>query len=500
MQFSHFLVSMSMILMSANYLLEGKYLEKIKFVGQHKTILFFVGLFVLHIIGLLWTDDVSVGLRDIEKKLPLFALSMAIGATKKISRTKFDWALLFFIATSITSSIIGSVIYFEYANPGDDYRNMSPFLSHIRLSLMMGVAMFSSIYLALKSERWQKYKVWFWSIAIWFLVYLFMLRAMSGIVSVMISVFVLVWVLASRRKLKFSRTIKLAIVGLSLSVVGYVYWQVDEFYTINEIDITTVDQYTVSGEKYWFETDFPLIENGNYVHSFIAKDELKEAWNTHSKFDFNGEDLRGQPISSTIIRYLTSKGLRKDKEGVQALTHLDIWAIENGLANERYLDSKNLNTMMYRYIWEIHNYSNGFNPQGNSLGQRVLFWKLGLQIFKENKWFGVGTGDVQASFDQKYEELPYFVKEKYRLRAHQQYLTMGITFGLIGLIYFLWTFLSGFLEKENSRTYLFLGFFIIMMVSMLDEDLLESQFGVTFAMYFFFLFLFHHPDQKEIST
>lgn len=496
MQFSHFLVSSSIIFMSANFLLEGQFVEKWNRIKKHKTISLFVGLFLLHILALLWSTDFDFAAHDIQIKLPLLALPLVIGSSNKITTKQFEWLLLFFIATSLTSSLVGSVIYFILSQPGDDYRNMSPFMSHIRLSLMMGVAMYASFYLSQKSKQFQNYKGWFIGLAIWFLVYLFMLRAMSGIVAVMASIFILLWILSSERKIKYSNTIKLIIIGSITLVGGYIAWHVNQFYQIQEIDLATTDTHTKSGEQYYFDLSIPLVENGNYVYSYIARNELKKEWNTESKYDFEGNDERGQNLESTLLRYLSSKGFRKDKEGVQALTHLDVWAIENGIANVRFLDDKNLNTMIYRYIWEIHNFNHGFNPQGNSLGQRFLFWRIGLKIFKENIWTGVGTGDVQVAYNEQYTALPFTIDPKYQLRAHNQYLTMAITFGVFGIIYFVITLFSGLQVLPYAKSYLFLGFFVILMVSMLDEDTLETQFGVTFAAYFYFLFLFQQPEKE----
>lgn len=499
MQFSHFMVSMSMILMSANYLAEGNYISKSKFVWKHYTILLFVGFFALHILGLLWSTDMDYGNHDIQIKLPLFALPMAIGSSSKLSIKKFEWVLLFFLATSLLSSIIGSVIYFFLSQPGDDYRLMSPFMSHIRLSLMMGVAVFSSFYLSQKTVQWQRFKLWFIGLAFWFIIYLLMLRAMSGIVAVFAAGVILVWIISSQKKMKHHLTIKWFLFGFGLITTIYVGFQIRNFYDIEKISPETVDTHTANGEKYIFDFKSPKVENGHYTYAYLAPIELETTWNSISDYKFIGKDALDQDIRFTLIRYLTSKNLRKDQEGVLALNHQDIWAIENGIANYRYLDSKNINNLIYRYIWEIHNYRHGFNPQGNSLAQRFLFWKIGLEIFKENWLYGVGTGDVQMAYDAKYALLKYPMKEQYHLRAHNQFLTFGITFGLFGLIYFIWMLFSGFREKPNSQTHLFMGSFIIMIVSMLDEDTFETQFGITYALFFYFLFLYHHPSMEELE-
>lgn len=499
MQFSHFMVSLSMILMAANYLAEGNYINKAKFVWRHYTILLFVGFFALHAMGLLWSTDLDYGNHDVQIKLPLFALPMAIGSSKKLSIKKFEWVLLFFLAVSLLSSIVGSIIYFVLSNPGDDYRLMSPYMSHIRLSLMMGVAVFSSFYLSQKSIQWQRFKTGFIVLGFWFIIYLFMLRAMSGIVAVLSAGFILLWIISSKQKMKFHRITKLILVLCTFLSFGYISWQVSRFYDFETIDKESLEKRSPSGEYYIFDFKSPSVENGHYVNMYIAPKELERSWNSISKLNFDSLDNRGQQLKHTLVRYLTSKGLRKDSVGVHSLTHQDIWAIENGIANVRFLNGKSLNTLIYRYTWEVYRYSHGYNPQGNSLAQRFLFWKIGLEILEENWLFGVGTGDVQLAFNEKYEALSFDVMEKYRLRAHNQYLTFGITFGVFGFIYFIWMLFSGFRIRPNSESYLFIGSFIIMMVSMLDEDTFETQFGITYALFFYFLFLFHQPSKKELK-
>ena len=498
MQFSHFLVSISVILLSANYLAEGNYLRKLKIIWQNKTIVFFVGLFILHVLGLLWSTDIHYGQVDIQRKLPILALPIVFGSSNKISRNQFDWVLLFFLLTCTLSSVIGSSIYFSNMGPDNDYRVMSPFLSHIRLSLMMGVGIFSSFYLSMESTQWKKYRWLFIGWGIWLFIYLLMLRSMSGILAFGFALILLTWLGSNKLNSRISVSVKAIIVLIVLGIGSYIYWQVEQFYNIEEIQLSEVDQYSESGEEYQFNLGLDAVENGHHVFAYFAPLELEEAWNSRSELPYSGVDLKGQELKLVLIRFLASKGLRKDIQGLEALSDEEVWAIEHGIANVRFLESNSLSTMVYGYIWEVHNFTHDLDPQGNSFGQRLLFWQIGSQIFKENWLIGVGTGDVQLSFDVKYEDLPFQIQEQNQLRAHNQYLTIAITFGLLGLVYFMITLFSGLYENKGSNSYLFLGFFVILMISMMDEDTLEPQFGVTFAMYFYFLFLFQQPESKKI--
>ena len=145
------------MILSLNYLLEGKYISKLHSISKRLPVMMFFGLFLLHVVGLFWSTDLAYGGHDVQIKLPILALPIILGSSAKLTVKQFEWVLVFFIATSLVSSIVGSVIYFVLSQPGDDYRLMSPFMSHIRLSLMMGVAVFSSFYLSQRSTQFQQF-------------------------------------------------------------------------------------------------------------------------------------------------------------------------------------------------------------------------------------------------------------------------------------------------------------------------------------------------------
>ena len=146
---------------------------------------------------------------------------------------------------------------------------------------------------------------------------------------------------------------------------------------------------------------------------------------------------------------------------------------------------------VHKIIWEYDNYSKtkGQHINGHSILMRWTFWKTAVNIIKQNFFFGVGTGDVQDAFNQQYETEKSPLLKKNRMRGHNQYLTYGVSFGLIGLIYFLFCFTYPFIKMQLYKNYQYLAFFSIMLLSMLTEDTLETQVGATFFMFFNSLFL-----------
>lgn len=75
------------------------------------------------------------------------------------------------------------------------------------------------------------------------------------------------------------------------------------------------------------------------------------------------------------------------------------------------------------------------------------------------------------------------------MRSHNQYLSIGVAFGIVGLIWFLITlFYPMFLQGKNVD-YLYVTFLLIAVISFLTEDTLETQAGVTFYAFFNSFFL-----------
>jgi O-antigen ligase len=122
--------------------------------------------------------------------------------------------------------------------------------------------------------------------------------------------------------------------------------------------------------------------------------------------------------------------------------------------------------------------------QGHSVTQRIVFWKTGWQIFKEHWFLGVGTGDSSSAFEEMYNRTDARLSEQNRLRAHNQFLSIALTLGIVGFLIFLVSIAAPFLLLKNANSFLYIGFSIILYASMLNEDTLETQVGVTLYAFF----------------
>jgi hypothetical protein len=225
--------------------------------------------------------------------------------------------------------------------------------------------------------------------------------------------------------------------------------------------------------------------------------EVEEAWNQRSSIKFKDKDLKGNVLWSTLIRFLASKGLNKDAAAVNSLTVEDVSAVERGVPNVDYKDISSLKGRIREIMWEIDLYKKTGDANGHSLTQRFEYWKTACIIINENLLLGVGTGDVPNAFNEAYIQSNSSLFQEWRLRAHNQYLSITVGMGMIGLLWFLITLFYPMFKLGMQFNYLYMTFFIISLVSFFTEDTLETQAGVTFFAFFNSFFLFLQPCRKE---
>jgi hypothetical protein len=340
--------------------------------------------------------------------------------------------------------------------------------------------------------------------AAWLGIFIFLLQSMTGIIVWLISSYVmLLYTLFHTKNLWIKRIGLSVLLAAPILTFGYLANQVKAFYPEEKVDFSRLEKYTAGGEKYGHDTTLLSIENGHYINLYIADKELRASWRKRSDIVYpDGRDANGNFIYTTLIRYMTSKGLRKDSVGLQALSDADIAAIENGVANVRFIDGNPIDNRIYTVIWEFDKLIYEPNPEGHSVTQRLEFWQTGWEILKQNLVFGVGTGDLEIEYKGMYQQLDSNLAQEFQLRAHNQYLSIAIALGLIGFLVFIASIVLPFFTLKNANTYLYIGFSIILYLSMINEDTLETQAGVTLYAFFnsFFLYALRSLSPKDAKA
>lgn len=498
---SEFLMSLSQFVIGGYWLLDGNFKGKWKLLKERKAILFIIAIWLIHLIGMLWSEDIKYGINDLRIKLPLLLLPIFIGTMKPITKKQLKTIFQFFIAAVFVGTMISIAVLLGLTHHVvNDIRDISIFISHIRFSLLINVAIIILVYFFLHGNMFtasNKEKKIYGLLILWLIVFLFILASFTGIIVFIILSFIFAIYFAFKY-LKFGyRIFLLSLVTLIvISGIFFIRKEVKQFYNIENVNLSKLDKYTKEGNLYSHYTKYMHLENGHYIYLYIYEPEMAREWNKRSRFNYDMTDKGGYQFKYTIIRYLTSKGLHKDAEGVKKLTADDIRKIEHGIANCKYY-SNNVTTKLYQLIWQIDCYLKGGNPSGHTLTQRIEYLKAATIIIKENFWFGVGTGDVKFEFNKVYDKINSSLSKEWRLRAHNQYITFFLSFGFVGFLLIIFCIVAPIIISKAYKFFIFNMFFITALLSMLNEDTLESQPGISYFAFFYMVFILAIEKWKE---
>jgi hypothetical protein len=276
---------------------------------------------------------------------------------------------------------------------------------------------------------------------------------------------------------------------------------VRNFYAIKDPDYRNVEHFTKLGNEYSFDVSSKFKENGHYIYWFVCENELKEIWNTRSNYEFYGKNDRGFLISETLLRYMTSKGLKKDANDFLKLSDRDIRNVELGMGNYIY-DAPvfAIYPRIYETVWEIDRYILTGDPNNQSLSQRIEYTKAALYIIKRNFWFGIGTGNFKDAYQNAYINMGSKLNEENYGMTHNQYLSYWIKFGLFGLIFILFALFFTAHKKRLFKNGLFVLFFMYMLIANLGDTNWETHLGLSLFVFFFSLFLWHSQEQVVRGT
>jgi hypothetical protein len=456
-----------------------------------------VSFYLLHLVGIIYTSDLNYALKDLRIKLPLISIPVILATSAPLSLKRFHKLMLFFVFAVFSGTMVS--MYVLFTRHVADPRELSIFISHIRFSLTICFSVFILMYFLVKKIYTNKAAVYAMIAGVmWLLLFLLILESITGIlITVILGIIFLFYYIFSLKSLALKIIVSLLLMASIIPAYQYLDKIVIEYSTPAPLNIADLDRYTEFGAPYLHDTSTYGIENGEYVGLYISMVELRHEWNLRSNLDFDGKDLKDQELKHTLIRYLHSKGLRKNALAVRSLSNKEIRHIENGIANARYVEHFNLTSRFEQMAMGYHNYIRSGDPNASSMMQRVEYWKASAYIIKHNLLTGVGTGDLDYAFNNAYTELDSKLHESFRKRSHNQFLAVFIAFGIFGFLWFIFTLVYPGLKIGKFTNYFYIVFFIIIIMSMLTEDTLETQAGATFFAFFNALLLFGHKRNTD---
>lgn len=497
---SKFMMSVSQFMIAGGWLIHGNVIGKFRTFFNSRMGLVLASVYVLHVIGMLYTTDLGYGWKDLRIKLPLLVLPVLLVSGPAITQKQFEGILLALIGSVVVSTFISWLVFLDVIHrPFVNIRDICIFISHIRLALLCCLSVVAVVWLIIRHRNTPEYKKWLPLLIVipWLIFFLVLIESLTGIIILLVLSMIALSIYAYRKR---NRPVKwfAALFVIIVPLVSFLYvWSIHKKLSIDEkIDIAKLDSLTIGGRPYEHHPDIHYVENGHYVYNYISWIELHEQWPTRSKYPLGGKDDAGQQLQYTLIRFLTSKGLRKDSTGIATLTDSEVRSIESGIANVDYQYTFNIGNRVHQTLWELEQYRLSGDPSGHSVAQRIEFWKAATGIIKDHPIAGVGTGDVPDAFKRQYEKMQSQLDERWRLRSHNQYLSIAVAFGITGLLWFIFTLIYPLIRQSRSGDYLYVFFVIISILSMITEDTLETQAGITFFALFTCIFLFVNPQNR----
>jgi len=492
---SNILMSIGGIALAVLFLISPKLLIRAKYVFREPFAMFALALFAWHIIGLLWTTDMGEGIRDIRIKLPILLFPIALSGIFSISTKKRLWIIRIYLLTVLTNTIILFGVSQHWYGPEiNNFRDVSLFISHIRLSLNICLAVgLLWLYPAIIINSVASIVLKF-ILTLWALYFLSILESGTSIlISCTIGLIAFLYIIHTKIKVGFRvisyLSLLLIIIISSLGVHSFynsIFTPLHDFHADKQgFSVKNKPHHSLQ------------VENGYYVHQYINEKELTKQWELRTNSSIHKINDAGYETKETLLRYLASKGLTKDSIGLSKLSDSELVHVQQGETNYRFIASNGFIKRLYKIMFEWNQYKLGQSPNGHSLIMRFEFVKTGIHILKNNWVLGVGTGDLKSAFNSAYTDLESQLSPKWRHRAHNQYLSIWLALGLVGFILFLGIVCYPFYIQKTIPLYVWL-FVIIALISMLTEDTLETQAGATFVM-FFMSFFFLSGVQKITS-
>lgn len=472
---SKVILSLSMMLMALGVLLEWNLLERFKNLFSHRLFLLLFLFWMMHLVALLWTDNFTYAYNDIRIKLSLLVIPILIFFDPFEQKHVKLWNYLF-ISSLVFTAIFNLLQYHglllnEHPN---DIRGLSFFGSHIRYGILIAIGAGLCLVMI---EHQKKYVRWcLIMLFLFFSFYTFYSQILSGAIGLISIVFIyIIWKGFGKNK-RLGWSLILSVIAVIISGVTYL-----SIHEEAKIDLKNLPKLTQYGNPYSHNLEPTTFVEGKAVLAYVCEKELRTEWNKLSKIAYDSLDLKKQPLRFTLMRYMTSNDLTKDKQGMSQLSTTDIKNIENGVTSSTE-QRAGLLSRISGLRYQIHNSS---DPNGHSLLQRLEYWKTAFFIIKDNWLFGVGTGDVDDAFQKEYTTSDSPLIKQNRLRAHNTYLTVWVSFGVLGLSLFLMLLIQFFMECLRGKYLSGILFISVACITFLIEDTLETQTGASFFAIFF---------------
>lgn len=488
---SRFLMNFGMGMLVFRLLALGSWKEKWENIKRQKLLLLvLLSFFALHLVGLLWSENLSFGIDEIVRKIAFLIIPITIASISPLPKDTLRYAFWGFIFAVFIGTIWGSIVLITtpYANP----RSLIFSTSHIRFSLNTVLAILLLVKTTIANRKGIRpfIKILSIGLVIWFIIYLVLTQAMTGfvILSVFLAIYFPYYIIKHKKNEITNIIFTLYFIAI-FSALFWIYKEYKFYFTPNEIYKHELLTKTPDGGTYFHNKENLLIENGNYLYYYYCQDEIYREWKRRTGLEVN-------KYLDVLVRYMNSKSPYKDAKRFRELSDKDIENIKNHVENVVYTTPLSIKPRLYKLFFQFNSFRANGNVKGFSELQRFELWQNSKELIKDNFLIGTGTGDITNKFEQKLGERHSQLYGS-KLKSHNEYLYIFATFGIIGFLIFLFWLTYPAINQGLFKSYIYFVFFFIITASMITEDTLDNLAGIMFYIFTNCIMLFNSSSIKE---
>jgi len=476
--------SVPMFILGLNWLVEGRFHEKWQIIKSQPLLWLMLSPWLLHSLGLIWTEDWHTGMTDFRVRIPMFAIPLIIFTTPAITIKEIKWVFWFFVLGCVVSTL-WCIYYSVVLHPNLPLREASRYMSHIRLGMDLCLCVFVLGWL------WgQGYTAWQKLVIALLIGYIIAVMLMMALFSGLFIFLIVGFGVGIKFMMKHTQPwFKVVVVLMPILLTALLIYSVTNAYQAQFTPQTNaknqIHTQTVGGNLYAADTSHSQMENGYYVLYNVQPGEITRAWNREHVHEIIDLDKRmNLQRYAVLLRYMSSKGLYKDSLGYAALTISDKANIEKDIVNYKWSEWNALQKRTYELIFEWDEFRNHRNISGHSLSMRLYYWKAGWQVFKQHFLLGVGSGDVQVEMNKIFISEQYPLEAEWFKRPHNQFINEAAALGILGLTAFVALIFVPFYRLRKKSLTLYTIWWSVMLISFMFEDTLETQAGVACFTFF----------------
>jgi O-antigen ligase len=200
---SVFIANSIIVIIVLIWLFSGEYRQKINQIINNKLLMASIIFFSLHVLGLLWTEDIVWGLNIVHKMWYFLLLFPILHSIVKRENIKY-YLYAFLLAISLTE-LISYLIWFEIIPPFKNATvlNPTPFMSHISYNPILAFAIYFVLHKILFDKNLDTAKfIWLSFFAVTMSINMFITGGRAGQVMFFAMLVIIIFQFFSRQRIK----------------------------------------------------------------------------------------------------------------------------------------------------------------------------------------------------------------------------------------------------------------------------------------------------------